>query len=210
MLFPALTAIALLDLIALVCRLLKPRRGIQRPAQIFALLAMAALTGATLPRWSRGLHDAVYDIDNCHVKMAEYLDSHYPPGTKVGVFDIGAIAYFSHMDVLDLGGLVDRNYLPYLISGRVPQYLRQQGAQYVVLPINSAEAMQDGGQANFGQILHLLNNPALRLEPIHSEGVDFNTWDNGNLYSQNAYEYQILYRVVPLDPDGTPALPEGR
>ena len=98
--------------------------------------------------------------------MAEYLNANYPPGTRMGVFDIGAIGYFSHIDLIDIGGLVDRNYLPYLLSGRVPQYLQERGANYVILAHNGPEGDVDGtgSPTRFGDALHFFHNPALRLE----------------------------------------------
>jgi hypothetical protein len=207
-LFPALLAIALFDLVALALRLF-PSRGIAllRPAQTLALVLVAALTAATLPRWSVALRDSIYNIDNCHLKMAEYLNANYPPGTKMGVFDIGAIGYFSHIDLIDLGGLVDRNYLPYLLSGRVPQYLQEKGAAYVILAHNGPEGDVDGtgSPTRFGDALHFFHNPALRLEDIHTEGIDYPTWYSSYLYTQHAYRFQTLYRIVPLNPDGSPA-----
>jgi hypothetical protein len=163
------------------------------------------LTAVTLPRWSVGLRDSIYNIDNCHLKMAEYLNDHYPPGTKVGVFDIGTIGYFSHIDLIDLGGLVDRNYLPYLLSGRVPQYLEERGVDYVVLAHNGPEGDYDGtgNPTRFGDALRFFHNPALKLEEIHTEGIDYPTWYSSYLYTQHAYRLQTLYRIVYLDPDGT-------
>jgi hypothetical protein len=175
--------------------------------QTFALVAVAALTAVTLPRWSVALGDSIYNIDNCHLKMAEYLNDHYPAGTKMGVFDIGAIGYFSHIDLIDLGGLVDRNYLPYLLSGRVPQYLQEKGANYIILAHNGPEGDVDGtgSPTRFGDALHFFHNPALRLEEVHTEGIDYPTWHSSYLYTQHAYRYQTLYRIVRLNPGGTDA-----
>jgi hypothetical protein len=208
LLFPALLAIALFDLIALAFLLFRSRgSALLRPMQAFALVAVAALTAVTLPRWSVALGDSIYNIDNCHLKMAEYLNANYPPGTKMGVFDIGAIGYFSHIDLIDLGGLVDRNYLPYLLSGRVPQYLQEKGVNYVILAHNGPEGDVDGtgSPTRFGDALHFFHNPALRLEEVHTEGIDYPTWHSSYLYTQHAYRYQTLYRIVRLDPGGTDA-----
>jgi len=204
LLFPPLLAIGLFDLIALICRFLLPRtRALLLPAQSMALIAVAALTAATLPRWRVALRDSIYDIDNCHLKMAEYLNEHYPPGTKMGVFDIGTIGYFSHIDLIDLGGLVDRNYLPYLMSGRVPQYLEERGVNYIILAHNGPEGEYDGtgSPTRFGDELHFFRNPALRLEEIHSEGIDYPTWYSSYVYTQHAYRFQTLYRIVYLNQD---------
>jgi hypothetical protein len=61
----------------------------------------------------------------------------------------------------------------------------------------------DGKEAKFADRLNLANNPALRLDPIHSEGVDYDTWLDGNLYTQQAYRFETLYRIVSLNADGS-------
>jgi hypothetical protein len=196
LLFPGLMSIALFDLLQ---RLFGLVRVYSRTSQVMmrslALFAMTAVTAITLPRWSVALGDSIYDIDHCHLKMAEYLDANYPAGTKMGVFDIGTIGYFSHIDLVDLGGLVDRNYLPYLISGRVPEYLEARGVHYVILAHNGPEGAQDGTQTRFGDALHFFHNPAVRLEEIHTEGIDYDTWHSSYEYTQHAYQFQTLYRI---------------
>lgn len=207
-LFPSLIAIALFDLLGILFRVLLPRaRVMLASAQTAVLVAVAVLTAVTLPRWSVALRDSIYNIDHCHLQMAEYLDEHFPPGTKVGVFDIGTIGYFSHIDLIDLGGLVDRNYLPYLLSGRVPQYLEEKGANYVILAHNGPEGDFDGtgSPTRFGDALHFFNNPNLRMEEIHTEGIDYPTWYSSYVYTQHAYRLQTLYRIVQLGPDGSSA-----
>jgi hypothetical protein len=207
LLFAPLIAIALFDMIALGLRILKPREGgLLLPAQSLALLLVVLITVPTLPRWRVALGDSIYNIDNCHLKMAEYLNAHYPPGTPMGVFDIGTIGYFSHIELLDLGGLVDRHYLPYLLSGRVPEYMEERGADYVILAHNGPEGAYDGtdGVTRFGDALHFFHNPALRLDEIHTEGIDYATWYSSYLYTQHAYRFQTLYHITYLNPDGTP------
>ncbi len=200
-LFPSLIAIALFDVLAIVWRFLLPRaKAMLLPAQAVVLVAVAGLTAVTLPRWNVALRDSIYNIDHCHLKMAEYLDAHFPPGTKVGVFDIGTIGYFSHVDLIDLGGLVDRNYLPYLLSGRVPQYLDEKGAHYLILAHNGPEGVYDGtgSPTRFGDALRFFHNPDWRLEEIHAEAIDYPTWYSSYLYTQHAYRVQTLYRIVPV------------
>jgi hypothetical protein len=199
LLFPSLMAIALMNLLGWIWRFGLPRVSLI-PAQAVALFAVAAVAAATLPRWSVALGESIDNIDNCHLKMAEYLNAHYPAGTKMGVFDIGTIGYFSHIDVVDLGGLVDRNYLPFLVSGRVPEYLEARGVGYVILPHNGPEGAYDGtgSPTRLGDQLHFFNNPVMRLEEVHSEGIDYAEWFDGYGYTQHAYRFQTLYRIVYL------------
>ena len=200
LLFPPLLAIALFNLIAHALRLFNSRgSALLRPLHALAFILVAALTAATLPRWSVALGDSIYDVNHCHRQMAYWLDAHYPPGTAIGVFDIGAIAYFSRMDVIDLGGLVDPTFYNYLRSGRVPQYLQEKGASLVILP-------SDGTRVHFADRLGLQDNPAIRLQEIHTENIDYATWLSGNLYSQDAYQFETLYRIVRLNSGDTPAL----
>ena len=157
LLFPPLMAIALLDLSRrVVRRMAAPRVGIALQWASVGLIAV--LTAATLPRWEAVLRDGTTVIDTTHEKLALWIRDNYPPDTRMAVFDIGAIGYFANIHVVDLGGLVDRNYLPYLISGRVPDYLHERGVEYVILP-------HTGSETHFGDLLHLLHNPALRLVP---------------------------------------------
>ena len=192
LLFPSLLAIALVDLSRLFAKLIRaPRVGIALQWTSVALIAI--LTAATLPRWEAALRDSTATIDTTHKKLALWIRANYPPQTKMAVFDIGAIGYFANVDVVDLGGLVDRNYLPYLVSGRVPDYLRERGVEYVILP-------HTGNETHFGDLLHLLHNPALRLVPIHTVAADPAVWSDGFAYTGNAFQEQTLYRIVPVPP----------
>lgn len=192
LLFSPLMAIGLIDLSRrLAGRMAAPRAAIA--LQWASLGLIAALTAATLPRWEAALHDSTTVIDTTHKKLALWIRANYPPHTRVAVFDIGAIGYFADIDVVDLGGLVDRNYLPYLVSGRVPDYLRERGVEYVILP-------HTGSETHFGDLLHLLHNPALRLVPIQTVAADPVAWKDGFAYTGNAFQEQTLYRIVPVPP----------
>lgn len=158
-----------------------------------AVLGVGLLTATTLPRWKSALHDSVSHINSTHVKLAEWINQNYPPGTPMAVFDIGAIGYFAHIRLVDLGGLVDRNYLPYIVQRRVPDYLSERGIQYVILP-------HTGTETHFGDLLNLLHNPAIRLIPIHTEGGNAVIWKNGFDYTGNAFRQQTLYRIEQVPP----------
>jgi hypothetical protein len=192
LLFPPLLAIALVDLSRRLARRIgAPRAGIA--LQWVSVGLIAVLTAATLPRWEAVLRDGTAVIDTTHERLALWISDNYPPNTRMAVFDIGAIGYFANVQVVDLGGLVDRNYLPYLIAGRVPDYLQERGVEYVILP-------HAGSETHFGDLLHLLHNPALRLVPIHTVAADPIAWRNAFAYTGNAFQEQTLYRIVPVPP----------
>jgi len=187
LLFPPLMAIGVMALGRLALT------GARKPlfADVLAwgsLFVFAIITGLTLPRWKSALHDSIVTINSTHVKLAHWINQNYPPGTPIAVFDIGAIGYYAHIHLIDLGGLVDRNYLPYLVQRHVPDYLAERGIQYVILP-------HTGTDTHFGDLLNLLHNPALRLIPIHTVGADPVLWQNGFAYTGNAHRQQTLYKI---------------
>lgn len=192
LLFPPLMAIGLISMVSGAVEWTGLRRA-QQALSWAALALVAGVTSLTLPRWQSALRDSIAEINSTHVKLAQWINQNYAPGTPMAVFDIGAIGYYGHIRVVDLGGLVDRNYLPYLFQGRVPEYLKERGIGYVILP-------HTGTNTLFGDLLRLLHNPAVRLVPRHTEGGDEATWQNGFDYTGNAHRQQTLYRIELVPP----------
>jgi hypothetical protein len=56
---------------------------------------------------------SVKNIEELHVVTGRWLAAHLPPGSRVAVNDVGAIAYFSGHRIVDLEGLVSPEVLPY-------------------------------------------------------------------------------------------------
>jgi hypothetical protein len=195
LLFPGLMAIGAIGLWRGLIALAARRVSWATCAEYGLVVAAAVVTAMSLSPWKSVMHDGTAHINATHRQMAAWLNEHYAPDTKIGAFDIGAIGYFANVQLVDLGGLVDRNYLPYLVSGRVPDYLRERNVNYVILP-------QNGGESHFGDLLHLMHNPRITLIPIHTvENQNAKTWKNGFDYTGNAYRMQTLYRIVYLDKD---------
>jgi hypothetical protein len=199
LLFPGLMAIGAIAVWRLLIAWAARRPRWTACAEYAFVIAAAVVTARSLPRWKMILHDSTVHINATHRQMAAWLNQHYSPDTRIAAFDIGAIGYFAHVRLVDLGGLVDRNYLPYLVSGHVPEYLRERDVHYVILP-------QNGGETHFGDLLHLTHNPHISLVPIHTvENPDAKAWKNGFDYTGNAFRMQTLYRIVYLD--GTQSSP---
>jgi hypothetical protein len=187
LLFPPLMAVGLMYILSGAVAWTRARR-VQRVLSWASVAIVAGVTSLTLPRWESALHDSIAHIDATHVKLANWINKHYSPDTTMAVFDIGAIGYYAHVRVVDLGGLVDRNYLPYLVQRRVPEYLSERGIRYVILPHTDTDTQ-------FGDALNLLHNPAVRLVPIHTESGNQAIWENGFVYTGNAHRQQTLYRI---------------
>ncbi len=108
------------------------------------VLLMAGSTAVSYAHWRPLAWNGIDQIQEEHGAMGDWVQRNLPSaaitGQHIAVFDIGRIGYGLHGSLLDLGGLTDRFYLPYLFGGRVPEYLRAHGVQYVVLPTLAGQA----------------------------------------------------------------------
>ncbi len=72
---------------------------------------LAVYRGAVLPQvrsFSAGLQASL-------IPMGRWLERHTPPGSMVATPDIGALGYFGRRPILDLGGLVTPQMVPFLL-----------------------------------------------------------------------------------------------
>jgi hypothetical protein len=119
-----------------------------------ALVAVAAGLGPCLGRWRRAVTLVwlvvalwtlgpaaeryawgVQNIEAMQVALGRWLGAHTPPTARLAVNDIGAIAFFSRREVVDLMGLVTPEILPYRREGEdgVIRFVRETCPDYVVV-----------------------------------------------------------------------------
>lgn len=194
LLFAPMMAIGLLHLLRRVT-----------PSRALAWTAVAAIAAITLPsmlRWQVALRDSIFEVNESPRRLALWINGHYPAGTVMAVSDIGAIGYFAHIQVVDLGGLVDPQFLSFLLSGRTLDYLDAHHVDYIVIA-------HEADDPRVAEVYRMLHNPAVRLVPIHTEGVSYARWESGNLYTQHGARFQTLYRIERVPPaEQSPAATE--
>jgi arabinofuranosyltransferase len=95
--------------VALGDRLTRPRAGI---VVVYLVLAVVAL-GPAADRYGW----AVQNINAMQVHLGRWVDEHLPRRDVIALNDIGAIAYLSRREVIDLIGLVSPEVLPYRRDG---------------------------------------------------------------------------------------------
>jgi hypothetical protein len=64
--------------------------------------------------------------------VVDWIESHTSPDATIGVFNSGAIAYFSDRRIVNLDGKVNPQALAALRAGRMPDYLEAAGIEYVI------------------------------------------------------------------------------
>lgn len=108
------------------------RWGPRRTAAVAVWLALALV--ALLPAAER-YGRAVQNINAMQVHLGRWVDRHLPPRARLAVNDVGAIAYLSRREVIDLMGLVTPEIIPYRRRGEpgVIEFLQQRCPDYVII-----------------------------------------------------------------------------
>lgn len=98
------------------------------------MLAVAA-TVAAAPAAASRYAWAVQNIDAMQVRVGEWIAAHTPPRARLGLNDVGAIAYISRREVVDLMGLVTPAIIPYRREGEagVLRYVQRVCPDYLVI-----------------------------------------------------------------------------
>jgi len=109
-----------------------PRRAFPRAvaAAVWLTIAAAALVpAATRYAW------AVQNINAMQVHLGYWVDAQLPKSARIAVNDIGAIAFFSRREIIDLMGLVTPDIIPYRRRGEtgVMEYVAETCPDYVII-----------------------------------------------------------------------------
>jgi hypothetical protein len=98
---------------------------------------IAALTfgSYSLRMWREVTKDGITVIESTHARMGKLLIDNLSREDKVAAFDIGRMGYIYGGDLIDLGGLTDSSFLPYLREHRMISYLEDRKISYFVWPV---------------------------------------------------------------------------
>jgi arabinofuranosyltransferase len=91
--------------------------GVGSRRRRLALLAWLALAAWTLPVAAERYAWGVQNIEAMQVSLGRWVDASTPRAVRLAVNDIGAIAYHSRREIIDLMGLVTPEILPYRRQG---------------------------------------------------------------------------------------------
>jgi hypothetical protein len=113
-------------------------RGLGRVRGRAGWIAAAALligAVAALPSAATRHGWAVQNIEAMQVHLGHWVARHTPPTARIGLNDVGAIAYISRREVVDVMGLVTPAIIPFRRDGErgVLRYLEQACPDYLIV-----------------------------------------------------------------------------
>jgi hypothetical protein len=107
------------------------RRALRAGLTACFLIAAIAAVGPAASRYAW----AVQNIDAMQVRLGEWVAAHTPPQARLALNDVGAIAYVSRREVVDVMGLVTPAIIPYRRQGEagVLRYLERACPDYLII-----------------------------------------------------------------------------
>lgn len=173
-------------------------RSVAGACRFAILLCIGALACISLSNWSAITALGIQHIDGTHKRMGQWLTANLDPSTKVASFDIGAIGYFGKVQLVDLGGLTDPDFVPFLYENRVPDYLKARGVRWLVLPVTLAQTTPGHNEPcrDLTRALNLCDSPQLTKREVVSFFTPEKAWDAGYAATAHASQGQVLYELT--------------
>jgi hypothetical protein len=134
-LIPAMPIYFIVGLIG-TAQFLKAKYTINRLKWYGSKLILASLVGVQIVFGFQGALAYRQDVGIINSEMvatAEWLNDNISPNAVIAAHDIGAIGYFSQLQILDLAGLVSPEVIPFIRDEiRLAAYLDENHAEYLV------------------------------------------------------------------------------
>jgi len=106
-----------------------------RPLRVGIAMVLLVASLVALGPAARRHAWAVQNIESMQVRLGHWVVAHTPPDARLALNDVGAIAYVSRREVVDLIGLVTPAIIPYRREGEtgVLRYLEQVCPDYLII-----------------------------------------------------------------------------
>ncbi|QWF70715.1 hypothetical protein KEF85_15550 [Methylomonas paludis] len=112
--FPLL-ALGGIESIERLSQYIKLRSTVKIAANSAFIISIIGMAFLSLLRWSQITAAGIQHINATHLRMANWLAENLP-GEKVASFDIGGIGYAGKINLIDLRGLTDPDFVPFVCS----------------------------------------------------------------------------------------------
>jgi hypothetical protein len=162
---------------------------------VAGLSVVAAVAVLNVGYW-RGMYAANMDhMHNVRIASSEFLDRTLPKDAVIAAHDIGAIRYYCSRHLVDLGGLIDANFVDYKKRNAVDEYLLSHRVSYLVIPgKHSTEAKPP---YDFVEFFGLWHSPSLTLRQRWFFENSYEVWGQGAKATFNYLPSVTIYEVVP-------------
>lgn len=176
-------------LLSRAAQIQKARRS-RSTVQTAIILVTCIICGIfSLKGWRRITNSGIELINNTHGKMGDFLVKTLPPQSRVASFDIGRIGYIYGGNLVDLGGLTDSSFLPYMREHRVFSYLKDRNIDYLVLPTPPS------GEFSVRQIFIITPEQSRDMTRVAQFCVPYKLWLSSFAFTSDAAQCQTLYRL---------------
>jgi hypothetical protein len=170
-------------------------------AGMVSLVFILALS--SLYWWSEITDLGIRHINGTHIRMAKWLNENLPPSTRVASYDIGGIGFFANNQIIDLGGLTDPKFVPYLYSGSSAKFLKDQNIEWVVISAGEAmrtAVMQTAIKTSYcdgmTERLKLCDSAEMHKTYVVSFMTPNDVWDRAWRATYHADQAQVLYKIA--------------
>ncbi len=172
------------------------RASMRRLRLLLAAGAAVSLLSAgfyALSSWRIVYFSTVEHINHVHRQTAEWIASRTPRDARIAAFDIGAIGYFSRRRVVDLGGLITPDPIPFMAAGDIDAYIARMRATHLAMVYRFDEQRET---RSIAKQLGVASGGKFTCAPIYEARYDSLAWRRNVQVAGNAYPVMIVSKIL--------------
>jgi len=167
-----------------------------RPHVKFLLtVSLAGIALSNTVYWNRVYNSNVEHMETVRIAAARYVRDNIPASQQCAAVDVGAVTYYSHRPIVDLGGLIELDAEKWIRDEAVDRYLISKNVTCLIVPGGTADTRE--GFIDFAEITGLNRSSLIQLEPVATFTMDRSRWVIGYLATMNQQASIVIYRIRP-------------
>jgi hypothetical protein len=131
---------------------------------------------------------------NVRIAAADYIHKQIPEDKTCAASDVGALRYYGQRPLVDLGGLIDPEFVQWYLAGKLDQYLVDRGVSCLALP--GLFSAGGGGVFDIASELGLRQSSLFDLRRDQVFEIDYQRWLFGYLPTFNYQSTLEIYSLV--------------
>ena len=154
-------------------------------------LTVLALTNTVY--WNKVYGANLEHMVEVRIAAADFIHKHIPEDKTCAASDVGALRYYGQRPLVDLGGLIDPEFVQWYLAGKLDQYLVDRGVSCLALP--GLFSAGGGGVFDIASELGLRQSSLFDLRRDQVFEVDYQRWLFGYLPTIN---YQAALEIYSM------------